>query len=322
MAAPTPGRSSELTTHAIDFDSPWKEALEEYLEDFFALFFPAIHAAIDWARGVTFLDKELQQVARDADVGRQTVDKLVQVWRRDGVDAWVLAHIEVQSQEEAVFAQRMFMYWYRLYDRYAREVASLAVLGDERAGWRPAEYATALWGCALQFSYPIVKLGDYRDGARRAELEASENPFATVVLAHLAAQETRRSAVRRREVKLALARRLYERGYSRERVLSLLRFIDWLLELPVGQEAIFQREIQAYEEERAMPYVTSWERRGLEQGREEGREEGKREALRRIVQARFGAVPEAVERRIVAADRATLDQLIGRAVTIPTVDDL
>jgi len=67
---------------------------------------------------------------------------------------------------------------------------------------------------------------DYR--TRRAELEASDNPFATVVLAHLAVQDTRRSAARRREVKLALTRRLYERGYSLERVLSLFRFIDWL----------------------------------------------------------------------------------------------
>jgi len=190
--------------------------LEEYLEDFFALFFPRAHAEIDWARGGAFLDKELQQVVRDADLGRRMTDKLVQVWRRDGVDAWVLAHIEVQSQEEAIFAHRMFVYYYRLLDRYARQVASFAVLGDERPGWRPAHYETALWGCELRFTYPMVKLRDYR--ARRAELEASDNPFATVVLAHLAARDTRRSAVRRREVKLALTRRLYERGYSRERV--------------------------------------------------------------------------------------------------------
>ncbi len=190
--------------------------MEEYLEDFFALFFPRAHAEIDWACGFTFLDKELQQVVRDADLGRRMADKLVQVWRRDGVDAWVLAHIEVQSQEEAIFAHRMFVYYYRLLDRYARQVASFAVLGDERPGWRPSRYETALWGCELRFTYPIVKLRDYR--ARRAELEASDNPFATVVLAHLAVQDTRRSAARRREVKLALTRRLYERGYSRERV--------------------------------------------------------------------------------------------------------
>ncbi len=149
----------------------------------------------------------------------------------------------------------MFVYNYRLYDRYHRQVVSLVVLGDERAGWRPAEYATSLWGCAARFTYPVVKLRDYR--ARIGELEASDNPFATVVLAHLAAQDTRGDAARRRHVKFALTRRLYERGYSRERVLSLLRFIDWLLELPPGQEAAFRRDVEVYEEEQAMPYVTS-----------------------------------------------------------------
>lgn len=305
-----------LTSEPTDFDSPWKEALEEYLEAVFALLFPDVHAAIDWTRRPIFLDKELQQIEREAELGRRLVDKLVRVWRRDGSDEWVLVHVEVQSQVEADFARRMFVYHYRVYDRYARQVASLAVLGDERAGWRPAEYATTLWGTALRFSYPIVKLHDYR--ARRAEMEASDNPFATVVLAHLAAQDTRRDAQRRRQIKLALTRRLYERGYNRERVLSLFRFIDWLLELPAAQEAAFQREIRAYEEERRMPYITSVERIG----REEGRQEGKREALRRIVRARFQTVPEALERRIAEADGAALDQMLDRVSIVQTFEDL
>jgi len=290
--------------------------LEEYLEGFFALFFPQAHAEIDWTRPYTFLDKELQQVVRDADLGLQIVDKLVRVWLLTGADAWVLAHIEVQSQEEHDFAQRMFIYFYRLYDRYTREVVSLAVLGDERATWRPTTYATERWGCSLRFSYPIAKSADYR--ARRAELEASDNPFATVVLAHLAAQDTRGDAARRRQVKLALTRRLYERGYSRERILSLFRFIDWLLALPAEQETLFWRDVQEYEEERTMPYVTSVERIGLARGREEGL----REALRRIVRARFQTMPEALESRIAAADRETIDQLIDRASVVQTVDDL
>ena len=114
------------------------------------------------------------------------------------------------------------------------------------------------------------------------------------------------------------ATRLYERGYSRERVVSLFRFIDWLLEVPATHEALFWREIQAYERERTMPYVTSVERIGLARGREEGL----REALRRIVRARFGVVPEALETRIAAADRTTLDHLIDRASVVQTVDDL
>ena len=134
------------------------------------------------------------------------------------------------------------------------------------------------------------------------------------------------SCVPKCPIKVALTHRLYERGYSRERVLSLFRFIDWLLELPSAQERLFWREIQAYEEERRMAYITSVERIGLERGREEGREEGrdegKREALRRIVRARFQAVPAALERRIAEADGQALDQMLDRISVVQTIDDL
>jgi hypothetical protein len=70
-----------------------------------------------------------------------------------------------------------------------------------------------LWGCSDEFRFPIVKLADWR--ARREELEESENPFAVVILAHLAAQDTRRDVAGRQSAKLALIRRLYERGESR-----------------------------------------------------------------------------------------------------------
>jgi hypothetical protein len=83
--------------------------------------------------GFEFLDKELQQVVRDAELGRRLADKLVKVWRIGGEEAWVLIHVEVQSQEETNFAERMYVYHYRIYDRYKRRVASIAILGDERS---------------------------------------------------------------------------------------------------------------------------------------------------------------------------------------------
>jgi hypothetical protein len=64
----------------IQADSPWKEALERYFPHFMAFFFPIAHATIDWQRDWTFLDKELEQIVRDAELGRRLVDKLVQVW--------------------------------------------------------------------------------------------------------------------------------------------------------------------------------------------------------------------------------------------------
>jgi hypothetical protein len=91
-----------------DYDSPWKEVLENFLPDCLALFFPRAYEAIDWTKPYTFLDQELRQIQREAELGRQVVDKLVRVARRDGAEAWVMIHIEVQSQPEGDFAKRMF----------------------------------------------------------------------------------------------------------------------------------------------------------------------------------------------------------------------
>jgi hypothetical protein len=62
-----------------DYDSPWKEILEAYFRDFIEFFFPHIEPEIAWERGYDFLDKELQQVVRDAELGRRYADKLVKV---------------------------------------------------------------------------------------------------------------------------------------------------------------------------------------------------------------------------------------------------
>ena len=59
------------STEPDDYDTPWKEALEQYFDAFIAFFFPQVHASIDWESGYEFLDKELQQVARDAELGKR-----------------------------------------------------------------------------------------------------------------------------------------------------------------------------------------------------------------------------------------------------------
>jgi hypothetical protein len=105
-----------------------KEALEHFLELFLAFFFPAVHEGLDWRRRYESLDKELQQIAHDARTGRRLADKLFKVWRKDGQEAWLLIHVEVQGQREQGFPERMFVYSYRIYDRYRRPVVSLAVL--------------------------------------------------------------------------------------------------------------------------------------------------------------------------------------------------
>ena len=133
-----------------DFDSPWKEAIEFFFEDFILFFFPRVHADIDWSRGVEFLDKELQQLVPESEHGLRIVDKLVRVFRLSRED-WVLVHVEVQGQPEQQFERRMYVYNFRVFDRFGRTVATLAVLSDTRPDWRPSEFRSELWGCEVCF---------------------------------------------------------------------------------------------------------------------------------------------------------------------------
>ena len=92
-----------MTSQRADYDNPWKEALGLYFQPFMAFFFPQIEANIDWNRGYEFLDKEFQQVVRDAELGRIYADKLVKVWQRDGSEIWVLiGHHVASGQKTAV----------------------------------------------------------------------------------------------------------------------------------------------------------------------------------------------------------------------------
>ncbi|AFZ28515.1 hypothetical protein Cylst_6278 (plasmid) [Cylindrospermum stagnale PCC 7417] len=251
-----------------EFDSPWKDIIQRYFEDFILFFFPQAHDEIEWSRGFEFLDQELQKVVRDAELGKRLVDKLVKIYRTGGEEAWVLVHIEVQSQEESDFTERMFVYNYRIYDRYRRSVASLAVLGDERANWQPNQFGYELFGCRVNFQFPVVKLLDYNQ--QWSELEANRNPFATVVMAHLVGVKTRNDRLQRKQWKLTLTKRLYEFGFEREDIINLFSFIDWMMSLPVELQQEFEQELSQYEEEKRMPYITSIERSGIRKGLLEG----------------------------------------------------
>ncbi len=265
-----------------DYDGAWKEALELYLAEAIAFFFPQIYDEIDWSQGYEFLDKELQQVTPEADVGRRRADKLVKVWRKNGEETWVLIHIEVQSQKVSNFAERMYIYNYRIFDHYHRTVVSLAVLGDEQTRWNPERFERGLWGCEVTFKFPTVKLLDYKE--RWSELEESDNLFAVVVMAHLRAQETRSDQESRKKWKLYLIRQLYERGCSREDVLNLFRFIDWTMSLPKEVEDEIWQEVQEYEEEKQMKRLTSLERIGMEKGFQKGMRKGIQEGMQQGMQ--------------------------------------
>jgi len=181
-----------------DFDSPWKDALHRYLRFFLTFFFPDIHDDVDWSRGYQALDKEFQQIVRQAKVGKRLADKLFKLCSRTAANAGcssmsrsrVLtkrlrrAHVCLQCGRAPVVRQ----------DR-----RQPGVLCDERLDWRPTTSATVI---GLQDRTDVSDREVTGSCARSGVVEGNDNPFATVVLAHLQAVRTRGDHESRRQGKL------------------------------------------------------------------------------------------------------------------------
>ncbi|MEK7747252.1 MAG: cytosolic protein, partial [Elusimicrobiota bacterium] len=256
-------------------DNAWKDILERNFQDFLAFFFPAAHAAIDWSRGVEFLDKELEAISPGLKAGRRVVDKLAKVFLRRPVrgraEAWFLVHVEVEGRGGPVLDERMHVYDYRIFDRHRRQVVGLAVLTEAGERVRRGVYERGLFGYGTHFTFRAVKLLEYRD--RRDALERSTNPFALVVLAHLEKREARTDR-ERQAVKFRLHRRLLERKLRRRDIIALFRFMDWLIELPEDLERELKSREVALRKEKRMPYLAWFERKALEKGMERGERRG------------------------------------------------
>jgi hypothetical protein len=168
-------------------DQPWKQISRLYFREGIELLFPQIACEIDWSKPIDFLDKEFGKIAPDAVTGKRFADQLVKVHRKHGKPIFLLMHVEIQASRESRFAYRIFTYALRILDYFGQPATSLVILCDTDQKWRPQSYGFSLPGTSLNFEFSTVKLLDYRE--RWEELEASQNPFAWVVMAHLKMQD-------------------------------------------------------------------------------------------------------------------------------------
>ncbi|MDY7047630.1 MAG: hypothetical protein RPG89_03150 [Microcystis panniformis WG22] len=301
-----------------NYDEPWKEALTEYFEAFLYFFFPEVHQLIDWTKIPESLEKELKRITASAKTKKRFADKLYKVWLLRGEEVWILIHIEIQSQYEENFPQRMYIYNYRAFDLYQKPVISLAILGDERVNWRPDSYNYTIAGCEVSLKFPTVKLLDYEESW--SELEASSNPFAIIVMAHLKTKATTGKLPEREQWKWRLIRGLYEKEFEREQIIKLFEIIDNMMTLSPKLQSSLESKIKQFEEERTMPLVSNMELRGIERGKEIGKEigalENARDFVETVLQARLGEVPLDVEQYLNKVSvLSTLQEIVKLAAT-------
>lgn len=306
----------QLAPPSAHFDTPWKDVLDIYFQYFMEFCHPVVAREIDWSKGYESLDKELSSITKDSEIGKRIVDKLMKVWRAEGKETWVLLHTEVQGQPKPDFNERMYVYNYRLFDRFHKPIGSLAVLADDQPTWRPSFYENSLWGCQVRFDFISIKLLDYE--RRREELLISSNPFAIVILAHLAALKTKKDENRRFDAKLNLTRSLYSKGWNKDAILNLYSFIDWVMALSEPLELKYLNKIESFEQEINMTYITSAERIGIKKGVVEG----ERTVLLHQIQRKFGTVPSAYKERIEHATSVELLKWADAILSVSKLDEI
>ncbi len=300
-------QKDESLTFRADEDSAWKEMLDNFLPAFLAFFFPPIHREVDWSRGYESLDKELAQIRPSHRSGKLLADKLFKVYLQNGKPTWLLVHIEIQDLITRGFSRRVFTYNYRLIDKFKVEVVSLAVITGSGRG-EVGRYETSRWGCSHLFQFPYVRIAEY--ASRWEELEASNNIFARVVQAQLKAIETKGDNQKRLDWKRRLIFSLYRRGYKREEIIALFRFMDWVIRLPKELEEHLQQEVYDYEEGGRMPFLANFEVRAMERGWQRGIEEGIEKGIK---QGKAEAMKEASEKAL-AEKRAFILTLLEKRI--------
>jgi len=260
-------------------DILWKGILEDVFDDFLTFFDPEAEQFYDFNKKFEFLDKELEQVfpPENDEYSPKIIDKLVKVFTRDGKEEWVLVHVEVQGQYQQDFARRMFTYFYRILDKYQKPITAYAIFTEAIHKERPNSFQLEFRGTRLLYTFNTYKISRQDEG----ELQASNNPFAMVILTAKAALAGKdfidgkeRDALLLK-LKLELARQLLAKQIAKEKIRVLMNFLRYYVRFEnPAINAKFEQEVEILTERRTTMGI---EELLLDRATKQGLEKGKKE---------------------------------------------
>ncbi|WP_158701720.1 hypothetical protein [Lentibacillus sp. Marseille-P4043] len=276
-----------------DYDALWKKLIEELFEEFMLFFAADLYEQIDFSKMPDFLKQELYKEIIQEKKGRMIADQIVKVYLKSGEEKWILVHVEVQGKEEDDFGKRMFRYFYRIYDRFDREVYAIALLTEQQAQNQTNGFHYNFYGTKIDYTYNIYHFKE----SNIEKLEQSANPFAAAVIAGIYANKSKTNASKRYTFKRKLMIQTLQKFTSQQEksrtyLSALFYFIDYLLQVPKEYSQQLKNDIIPYlgkevaQKMRAEKTDTSqtlaeifeeMKREGIEEGRKEGKEDGRKE---------------------------------------------
>lgn len=205
-------------------DELLKGAFEENFSDFLRFLYPQADDIFDLSKGIEFMDKELLAIIPDRErkKGKRIADLLAKVYLKDGTEKHIMLNTEIEGGSDVEFAERIYQYNYRIWDRYGISVATIAVYTGSRHQSRPCEYSRQILDTSLHFKYRTYHIFDHSE----EELLMMDNIFAFLVVAcQKALFEGKVAEEELGEDRLTIAKTLLQHKYDHDRILKFLVFL-------------------------------------------------------------------------------------------------
>ena len=124
-------------------------------------------------------------------------------------------------------------------------------------------------------------------------------------------------------LRIGLLGRVVASGLDEASMFLLVNLIETYLPVPEGARERYRRLVSRKEYRKVQEVELTWAEKLRQEGREEGLVEGKRQTLKRLLAAKFGALPNRVEASIDAlASAEELDGYLDRVLTAGSLEKL
>jgi len=279
-----------------DFDAAWKSILEAFEVEIVELLFPEIFNKVAWKLGTESLDKELQEIQKDIfdkDSSEKVIsDKIIKVRLKDKGSKILFIHVEVQSysSEREVFGERMFRYFYRIWDKFRykyedrSEIVAAAIYTYKGNRGKDKSYVYKL----PEIENEILTYNFRTIDVEKIELEkiSDDNPLKLVFKMAKSLLETKTTDEDIYEAKIKLAEELksYDKVKNNDQIKALVDFLEYLFLI---QNSELEKRYEEYKKAIGGVFKMSIDEiRKLhykEEGREEGREKGREEERKQLI---------------------------------------
>ncbi|MEN9865048.1 MAG: hypothetical protein RL748_638 [Pseudomonadota bacterium] len=296
---------------------PWHAVIEACFAEFMQFYFPLAHGEINWEQPVRFLQEEMGVIQQQLPLNEAPLQCLVQVSLHSGQLCQI--YILVAWQGEATLARHMAQVQSCTSLGTGGPAACFALMGQNGQA-PPAAFTWSCLGSHLAYYYTCHYFSDF--AGQESSLLSSDNGFALLTLANLIRHATMHDMAGRYAQKWRLIQSMFERGWSRERIILLFLALDWSLPLPLRWSQQLWRNIEQFEEQQIMRYVSSVERFVRERERQQGIVQGESNMLRRILVQRFGELPLWVGMQMQGGNSEQHGLWLERALAAHSLDEV